>query len=189
MGIISLGGVLVELSDAIKGRRTVRKFKDDEIASRDLEHILEAARWAPSWANTQCWEVVVVKDEDRKRMLAETLTQSNPARGAMTRAPIVLAICAKRGLSGFYKGGPSTDKGDWFMFDTGLAVQSMCLMAHSLGLGTVIVGLFDAKRAEEVLKVPEDRSVTVFVPVGFPEKVSHAPNRKEISEFVRYDTY
>lgn len=179
----------MELSEAVKGRRTVRKFKADDISSKDLEEILEAIRWAPSWANTQCWEVIVVKDGNRKMMLAETLPQGNPATGAMTRAPIVLAICAGKGVSGFYKGRPSTDKGDWFMFDAGLAVQNMCLKAHSLGLGTVIVGLFEAKRAEEVLKVPEDRSVVVLVPLGFPEKVPNAPKRKEISEFVRYETY
>jgi nitroreductase len=124
----------LDLSAAIKGRRTIRKFKGEEIPSRDLEEILEAIRWAPSWANTQCWEVVVVRDGQRKRMLAETLPQSNPAMEAMTHAPIVLAVCAKREVSGFYKGTPRTDKGDWFMFDTGLAVQ--------LGVGHGYCGTF-----------------------------------------------
>jgi nitroreductase len=179
----------VELSEAIVGRRTVRKFKAEEVSSNHLEEILEAIRWTPSWANTQCWEVVVVKDAERRRALAETLPQSNPAMDAMTQAPIVLALCAKKGVSGFYKGGPSTDKGDWLMFDTGLAVQNICLRAHSLGLGTVIVGLFDAKRAGEVLRVPEDHSVVVLIPLGLPEKVPNAPRRKAISEFVRNETY
>ena len=179
----------VELSEAVRGRRSVRKFKGDDISSKDLEEIMEAIRWAPSWANTQCCDVVVVKDAETRRRLSETLPQNNPARGAMTQAPVVLAVCARKGASGFYKGQASTDKGDWFMFDAGLAVQNLCLRAHSLGLGTVIAGLFDARGAEEVLRVPEDRSVVVLLPLGYPEKAASAPKRKEISEFVRYETY
>jgi len=183
------GREAVDLSEAIKGRRSVRRFKSDDISSKDLEDILEAIRWAPSWKNTQCWEVVVVKDPDRKRKLAETLPEGNSAKRAMTQAPVVLAVYARRGISGLDKGEMSTDKGDWFMFDAGLAVQNLCLTAHSLGLGTVIVGLFDAKGAERVLGVLEGRSVVVLVPLGFPERASRDPGRKELTEFVRYETY
>ncbi|MBW2057407.1 MAG: nitroreductase family protein [Deltaproteobacteria bacterium] len=179
----------MDVAEAIRERRTVRSFKGDDVSSEDLEAILEAVRWAPSWANTQCWEVVVVRDADRKQLLAETLSGGNPAKDAMTRAPVVMAVCAKRGLAGFYRGEVSTDKGDWYMFDTGLAVQNMCLRAHSLGLGSVIVGLFDAKRGEQILAVPHDRSLVVLVPIGHPEKTPRAPGRKEISGFVRYETY
>jgi nitroreductase len=179
----------VELTDVIKERRSIRKFKGDDVSSSDLEEIMEAIRWAPSWKNTQCWEVVVVKDGDRKTKLAETLTDGNPAKRAITQAPVVLAMCARKGISGLDKGEMATNKGDWFMFDTGLAVQNLCLKAHNLGLGTVIVGLFDANGAERVLGVPGDRSVVVLVPLGIPEKISRAPDRKEIAEFVRYETY
>ena len=179
----------MDLSEAINGRRSVRRFKSDDISSKDLEDILEAIRWAPSWKNTQCRDVVVVKDADRKRKLAETLPEGNPAKKAITQAPVVLAMCAQRGISGLDKGEVATDKGDWFMFDTGLAVQNLCLKAYSLGLGTVIVGLFDAKGAERVLGVLEGRSVVVLVPLGFPEKASRDPGRKELTEFVRYETY
>ena len=179
----------MELTEAIKGRRSVRKFKADDISSRDLEEIMEAVRWAPSWKNTQCWDVVVVRDPERKKALAETLPQSNSARGAMTEAPVVLAVCAKKGVSGFKDGEEGTNKGDWFMFDTALAVQNLCLRAHSLGLGTVIVGLFDAPKAEALLKLPQDRCVVVLLPLGFPAKPAAGSRRKEISEFVHYETY
>ena len=179
----------MELSVAVRERRSVRKFKGDDVSQKDLDAIMEAIRWAPSWKNKQCWDVLVVRDPERKRSLAETLPQSNPARGAVTEAPVVLAVCARKGVSGFDKGELGTNKGDWFMFDIGLAVQNLCLTAHSLRLGTVIVGLFDAKKAEGILRVPEDRCVVVLLPLGFPEHVPSAPKRKEISEFVRDETY
>ena len=179
----------MDLSEAIKGRRSVRRFKGDDIRPQDLEDILDAIRWAPSWKNTQCWDVVVVKDPNRKTKLAETLPDGNPAKGAMTQVPVVLAVCARRDISGLDKGEVATDKGDWFMFDTGLAVQNLCLKAHSLGLGTVIVGLFDAQEAGRVLGVREGRSVVVLIPLGFPEKISRAPGRKQMSEFTYHETY
>ena len=179
----------MELSVAVRERRSVRKFKGDDVSQKDLDAIMEAIRWAPSWANTQCWDVIVVRKAEIKKRLSETLPRSNPARGAMTQAPVILAVCARKGVSGFYKGEASTDKGDWFMFDIGLAVQNLCLMAHSLGLGTVIVGLFDVTKAEEILRVPEDRSVVVLLPLGFPEGAPSAPKRKGISEFVRDENY
>ncbi len=48
------------LAEAIRGRRSIRKFRKDEIPGEVLREILEAARWAPSWGNTQPWELTVL---------------------------------------------------------------------------------------------------------------------------------
>jgi nitroreductase len=179
----------MELMDAIKGRRSIRKYKSDPVPEEMLRTILEMVRWSPSWANTQCWEVVVVKDPKVKSELANTLTPTNPARSAMIDAPLAIVLCGKRGVSGFKKGEATTVKGDWLMFDTGIAMQTLCLTAYSLGLGTVVIGLFDHKKAEEVLGVPADREVVAMTPLGHPAAESVTPKRKEISEFVFYDKY
>ena len=179
----------MELMEAIKGRRSIRKYKPDPVPEEVLRTILEAARWSPSWANTQCWEVVVVKDPKIKSELAETLVKTNPALSSMTEAPLVIVLCGKKGVSGFKKGETATVKGDWLMFDTGIAMQSLCLAAHGLGLGTVVVGLFDHKKAEEVLGVPQDREVVAITPLGYPAAEGVAPKRKEISEFVFNERY
>jgi len=174
----------MELLEAIKTRRTVRKLKSDPISGAQLNAILEAIRWAPSWANMQPWEVIVVKDQAVKERLAETLPKGNPALKAMVNAPVVLAIFGIKGKSGFYRGEVSTDKGDWFMYDVGAATYCASLAAHDLGLGSVIVGLFDASKAGEILGVPEKSAVVVLLPVGVPEKIPSAPKRKELSDFV-----
>jgi len=179
----------MELMEAIKGRRSIRKYKPDPVPEEVLRTIMEAVRWSPSWANTQCWEVVVVKDQQVKSELAGTLVRTNPALSSMTGAPVVLVLCGKKGISGFKKGEAATVKGDWLMFDTGIAMQTLCLTAHSLGLGTVVVGLFDHKKAEEVLGVPQDREVVALTPLGYPAAEGVTPKRKEISDFVFYDRY
>jgi len=179
----------MDLMDAIKGRRSVRKYKPDPVPEEVLRTIMEVVRWSPSWANTQCWEVVVVKNQQVKSELAGTLVKTNPALSSMTDAPVVLVLCGKKGISGFKKGEAATVKGDWLMFDTGIAMQTLCLTAHSLGLGTVVVGLFDHKKAEEILGVPPDREVVAMTPLGYPAAEGVTPKRKEISEFVFQERY
>ncbi|RLI37892.1 nitroreductase, partial [Candidatus Bathyarchaeota archaeon] len=144
----------------------------------------------PSWANTQCWEVVVVRDPERKKALSELLVpERNPAKNAVATAPVVLAVCGRKGVSGFYKGQPVTEKGDWLMFDVALAVQNICLAAHALGLGTVIVGALDHAKASELLGLPEDMELVVLIPLGKPAHEPKAPPRKELSEFVHLERY
>ncbi len=178
-----------DLIEIIKERRSVRKYEDRDISEEMLNEILEAVRWSPSWANTQCWEVVVVKDEALKMKLQETIAPKNPATKAIVAAPVLLALCGKLGTSGYYKDVVTTKFGDWFLYDLGIATQSLCLTAHNLGLGTVVVGLFDHDKAKALLKVPEGYELVSLIPLGVPAKRSSGPKRKEISEFTHYETF
>ncbi len=179
-----------EFVDIVKTRRSIRKYEDRNVPAEALDTVLEAVRWSPSWANTQCWEIVVVRDPAVKQQLQATLPpKGNPAAGAMVQAPVVLALCGRTKSSGYYKDQVTTKFGDWFMFDLGIACQSICLTAHALGLGTVVVGLFDHDRAGAVLKVPQGYELVAMIPLGFPAKISSAPNRREIAEFTHQDEF
>ncbi|MEM3703863.1 MAG: nitroreductase family protein [Candidatus Bathyarchaeia archaeon] len=179
----------MDVIEAIKTRRSIRKFKPSSVEEEKLQTVLEAARWAPSWANTQCWEFIVVRDPETKKKLAATLTSWNPAVDAVKNAPIVIVACAKLGVSGFFNGKPVTDKGDFFMFDVALALQNLALAAHSLGLGTLHVGAFDAKKAAEILNVPNGVSVVELMPLGYPMEAPKATRRKELKDFVYFEMY
>ena len=156
----------MEVLDAIKTRRSIRKYKTTPVDDKTLELILDAARWAPSWANTQCWRFLVVSDNDIKNKLADTLNDTNPSIGAIRNAPLVIVACTELGTSGCYDGVPATDKGDWFMFDVALAMQNLVLAAHSLGLATVHIGRFDAKEVANILKVPQGYCVVEMTHLG-----------------------
>ncbi len=185
--------ITLEVLEAIRTRRSIRKYKTDPIDDNTLETVLEAARWAPSWANTQCWRFIVVRDSRIKAELASTLRDTNrytnPALGAIRNAPIVIVACAELSKSGCANGVPATDKGDWFMFDVALAMQNLVLAAHSLGLGTVHVGGFDAKKAANILEVPEGYCVVEMTPLGYPDQIRNPRPRKELAEIVFYDKY
>ena len=110
--------------------------------------------------------MIVIREPEIKAEIAETLPLTNPALFSLRDAPILLVFCAIRNRSGYKKGEVTTDKGDWFMFDIGLTMEKFCLAVHSLGLGTIIIGLFDAKKAESLLGVPENISVVAITPLG-----------------------
>ena len=180
---------MTHLMELVKTRRSIRKYQDKPVSEESLNTLLEAVQWAPSWTNCQCWEVVVVKDPAIRQRLQETLAPKNPATKAIVNAPILLALCGVLKKSGYYNGVESTKHGDWFMYDLGLATQNLCLAAQSMGLGTVIVGLFDHDRAKAVLNAPDGMEVVTLIPAGYPAKASKAPERRKITEFTHYDTF
>lgn len=179
----------METRECIKSRRSIRRFTDQPVSDEVLTELLEAIRWSPSWGNTQTWEIIVVKDQDTKEKLSECIPPNNPACKGIPQAPMVIVVCAKLGLSGYKNGEVLTDKGDWYMFDAGVAGQNLCLAAHDLGLGTVHVGTLNHKVIDELLGLPADIKSVEIIPVGYPAKAGNAPPRKELSEFVHLERY
>lgn len=176
--------------ECIKTRRSIRRFTDQPIPDELLNQVLEAVRWAPSWANTQSWEIIVVKDKANIEKIAQQVPESNPAYKGLLQAPVLIVICAKLGLAGYKKSEQITEKGDWYMFDAGIASQNLCLAAHALGLGTVHVGTIpDHQALDALLGLPEDIKSIEIIPIGYPAKEGNAPPRREISEFVHSEKY
>ncbi len=178
-----------EVLQAIKERRSIRKFEDKPVPEEVQQQLLEAVRWAPSWANTQCWELVVVNDAAQREKLQATMGKGNPATKAIVSAPLLIVLCGKLKEAGYYKGQVTTKFGDWFLYDLGIAGQNLHLACHALGLGTVPVGLFDQDAAAKVLGVPEGFEVVAMFPIGYPAQEPKPPKRKEVKDFVHYDRW
>jgi nitroreductase len=114
----------MELYEAIRSRRSIRRFKSDEVPDNLIVKILEAARWAPSWQNNQCWEFIVVKD----RELIKQLTKGNV--GKIFNAPIYIVACAEPAKSG------KRDDIEYYIADVANALENLLLAATAEGLGT-----------------------------------------------------
>ncbi len=181
----------MDVMEAIKKRRSIRAYKSTPIDQKTLNTILEAGRLAPSWANTQSWRFVVIQDESVKTQLADNATAPGSRNnGYLKQAPVVIAACAELNKAGYRGGQPTTDKeGYWFMFDVALALENMVLEAQELGIGTLYIGAFDAKKAGSVLGVPEGYACVILLPLGHPNEQPEARPRKEISEIVFKDKF
>jgi nitroreductase len=177
----------MELYEAIKGRRTVRKFKSDPIPPPVLEQIFEAAMWAPSHGNTQPWEFVVVGRQARAKLLSllqakveELLADPSlppPRRQGLLAlkedfggAPYMVAVLSRPGQEPLDSvENPAS---------TAAAVQNMCLAAWSQGIGSVWLSVGAAPPARAILSVPEGGSVVALLALGYPEIVPPAPPRE-----------
>lgn len=180
----------MELDTAITERRSVRKFTDYIVTDEELKTLMEAARLAQSWANTQVWEFIIVRDRALIEKVALTFSEKNPATKGSISASALIVACAKTNVSGCYDGRNVTKFPAWFMFDLGIAVENICLKAHAMGLGTVVVGFMDHDLCKKVLQVPEGYEVVAVLPVGKPAVPGRAgPPRKELSSFVYRDRF
>ena len=181
----------MDVLHAIRTRRSHRQYTAAPVTEEELLTVLEAARWAPSWANSQSWHFVAVLDKSVKGRVADALT-GNRASQAVQQAPVLIVCCAEPGKSGCFDGVPVTDKGlSWYMYDAALAMQNLSLAAHAIGLGTVHLGRFDAAKVGAIIGLPENMVVVAMTPLGHvPDDANPpAPPRKQLGEILSYDTY
>ena len=177
----------METVKAIKERRSVRKYDTSREVSKELiESVIDTARFAPSWKNTQVTRYTVLTGDAKDQVAACTNIWAKNG-DIMRSAPMVVALSIVDKRSGYERdGSPSTKLGDgWQMFDCGLAAQTFCLAAHDAGLSTVIMGLYDDNTAD-VIGIPEGQILTALIAVGYAAEEPAAPNRKEVSDLVTY---
>ena len=180
----------MELGTGIKERRSVRRFEERKIDHAVLREIVETARYAPSWKNTQIVGYIVVEDREKIAALSSEACMAGFSYNCKTvaAAPAVVLAVYETGISGFEKDGtPSTKKGaGWEMFDAGIAVQTFCLAAYEKGLGTVILGYFDEDEIAKAIDIPDGKHIAAVIPMGYPDKMPPAPARKEADELLTF---
>lgn len=179
----------MDVFECIKERRSIRDFEDAPVPHALIEEIVGAAAFAPSWKNTQIARYIVVENRDKIDLLAEQCVMGfAPNTATMKRAAALVLVTMVSGRSGFERDGSfSTSKGDrWEMFDVGIATQTFCLAAHAKGLGTVILGIFDENKVQELFGLPYGQQLAAIIALGYPKGQAAAPRRKSVAELVSY---
>jgi nitroreductase len=170
---------MMEFSQLIRQRYSVRAYKSDPVEGEKLEQVLEAARLAPTAANRQPFQILVITTAGREKEL-----QRIYGRTWFVQAPLILCACAIP-AEGWVRGDgkPYTD------VDVTIAMDHLILAATDLGLGTCWIAAFDPKAAREVLDLPEGVEPVVFTPLGYPADQPASKVRKPLSDLVRYDRW
>jgi len=177
--------------DEIMKRRSGRSFTNKPISDEMLNSILEAGRWAPSCANRQAWNFVVLRDKDALVRGHEHLSRGNAWGKA---APVMIIVAAKE------DGGCPSHGLPYFMMDVGLAVQNMLLQAVHLGLLAHPTAGWDEDGLKEEFKIPPDYRIVTVVFFGYEgdfdkldertrEKEKNPRTRREISEIVHWNNW
>lgn len=173
----------MDLLEAIKGRRSIRAFKNEEVSVEDVERLVDAARWAPSAGNIQPWEFIVVrKPEIRKALVEAALGQD-----FIKEASVVIIVCANENRSSERYG--VRGKSLYCIQDTAAALQNIHLTAYSLGLGTCWIGAFNEEEARRILKIPQGIRPVAIVPVGYLAETARLPKKRPLDQIVHYEAF
>lgn len=179
----------MQAEECIKGRRSVRKYTDQEITKDDLREIVSLARFSPSWKNSQVIRYHAVKNPEIKEALAQNCMMGFEYNAkTVLRCNTLVVVSAVGGICGYESDGSySTAKQDrWEMFDAGIASQTFCLAAHSKGIGSVILGIFDEEKIHDFLHLPNEEKVMNLIALGYPlDGEKPAPPRKSPEELLK----
>ena len=164
--------------DAIKGRRSIRSYKDRKIPREQLEKIMDAAIWSPSASNAQAWKFIVVEGDDDIR---EIKTFSP---GIFGNPAAIIIIC--RDLKRAYEICGELGRDILSLMDISMASQNIMLAGHALGIGSCAVRSFGISAIKRLYDMPEHISPELLITLGYPEKITTPPKRRGIKEVVRW---
>ncbi len=166
----------MDFLELIAKRYSVRAYTGAAVEQDKLQRVLEAARLAPTAANRQPFQIVVIRTAGRNEELKRIYH-----RDWFRQAPLVLCVC---GLSdqAWVRG----DGRSYLAVDAAIVMDHMILAAAELGLGTCWIANFNAAAAREILRLPPGVEPILFTPLGYPADQPTPKERKPLADLVRY---
>jgi nitroreductase len=165
--------------ELIKKRYSVRAYKTDPVEDEKLLQVLDAARLAPTAANRQPLQFIVIHTAGREAELKRIY-----GKDWLSQAPVVVCVCSLPSQA-----WSRMDKKNYNQVDAAIAMDHLILAAADLGLGTCWIAAFDPAAAREILQLPEGVEPIAFTPLGYPADQPKERIRKTLSELVRYERW
>jgi len=165
----------MDVLEAIRDRRSIRRYHKKDVPEEKLMQVLEAGRWAPSAHNSQPRKFIVVRNEKVRRELAQIATYGS----FLAEAPVAIAVVID----------PSSSNHP--IEDGAAATQNMLLAAHALGLGSCWIGSYGSgyeTRARRILGVPDNKRLLSLISLGYAAD-SGGTTRIELGKLVCYERY
>ena len=169
----------MEFLELAKKRYSVRAYKSKPVEDEILQQVLEVARLAPTAANRQPFQLIVITTKGKEAELRRIYSTS-----WFVQAPIVICACGIPSQS-----WARSDGKNYWEVDVTIAMDHLILAAADLGLGTCWIGAFHPDAAREVLSLPDDVEPIAFTPLGYPDDQPGYKGRKSIDKLVRYERW
>jgi nitroreductase len=173
----------MEFFEVLKERHSVRKFKDGEVEEEKLRKILEAADSAPSAGDLQAYEIVIVKDKERKRKLSTAAYEQE----FIAHAPVVLVFLThpERSSRKYSNRGAAL----YCLQDATIATAYAQLAATELGLACIWVGAFDEREVSRVINAPQSMRPISMLPIGYAAEQLRATPRRGVEEITHNEKF
>lgn len=167
----------MDFAELIEKRYSVRAYKSDPVDDKLLTRLLETAVMAPSAANRQPFQLVVIHTRGREVELRRIYD-----RDWFVQAPVVICACGIPAQGWIHPNGKNHHE-----IDAVIVMDYLTLAAANVGLGTCWIAAFDVWAAREVLNLPVDVEPVVFTPLGYPADSPTPKERKPLTDLVRYE--
>ena len=172
----------MDFLDLAKQRCSIRSFTDKPVEKGKLDYILEAGRVAPSACNKQPQRIIVVQEPKNIRRIQRAYKTFG--------SPCVLIICRDERDS-LIRVFDNKCSGD---LDIGIVTDHMMLAAREVGIGSVMVGLFDPRIIRLEFDIPDYIQPTALLIMGYPcngflDPDRHQTDRKPIASTVMWEKY
>ncbi len=173
----------MDVFEAIKTRRSTRRFKSEDVSEEQVEQLLQAAIMAPSGGNMQPWDFIIIRDEEQKKALAKAAL----GQRFITTAPVVIVVCANKPRTARRYGERGAEL--YSLQDTSAATQNILLAATAMGLAGCWVGAFNDEAVSNVLKLPKNIRPVVILPIGVPGESPRMPPRISLREIIHNEKW
>jgi nitroreductase len=170
-------GELVEVFEAIRGRRSVRRYTDQPLPKEALDKLLEAARWAPCGGNLQRWRFVVVTSPSMKTLIKKF------APGIRDMPAAFIVICVQT-VQGKHHRDEAT-----YLADCSMAAENIMLQAQAMGIGTCVALSYAKVAIRQILDIPEGVEPLLLIALGYPAEAPEEPPKLALSEIAFLDEY
>lgn len=168
----------MEYSELIAVRYSVRAYRPDPVEDGKLQAVLEAARLAPTAANRQPIQLMVMHTADRTEEIGKIYR-----RPWFVQAPLVIAVCAISSQAWVRE----SDRFNARLIDAAIVADHLILAATNLGLGTCWIAAFNVEAARSVMQLPAEVEPVIFTPLGYPADEPGPKIRKPLNSLVRYE--
>ncbi|MBT7072161.1 MAG: nitroreductase [Anaerolineae bacterium] len=168
----------MEYSELIAARYSVRAYHPDPVEDEKLKAILEAARLAPTAANRQPIQLIVMHTVGREAEIGKIY-----GKPWFVQAPLVIAVCAISSQAWVRE----SDRFNARLIDAAIVADHLILEATNQGLGTCWIAAFNVEAARSVLQLPEQVDPVIFTPLGYPANEPGQKIRKPLNKLVRYE--
>lgn len=176
----------MDLVDALRNRRSIRKFKNVQVDDDIIIRAIDNARFYPSWKNSQTARFVLVKNPQIKEEISHACLGFEHNTQIIATCPCLIVVLTIKNRSGYERdGSPTTSLGSHFeSFDAGIATQNLMLSLYNENIGSCVLGIFDESKVRELLSLSEEYKVSCLLPIGYPDEEVETPKRKEIIDIL-----
>lgn len=181
----------MNVEEAIRVRRSVRKYQPKAVEAEKLEALIEAVRLAPSASNSQPWKLILVDDPAIARQVAEATFSTAVAFNKFALEAPVMAVLAIEPHAILTQIGGWLKRRPYYLIDIGIAAAHFCLRAAELGLGTCMLGWFDESQIKKILQVPRATRIGLVITLGYAVEPAspHPKTRKAVGEMSSRNRY